>query len=281
MASTNQKATLRFGAEVYTWFMKESGQAHANQLDHMIQVVAQAGFRGIEPMHFWMGDLRDPGRLAGSLETHGIDLAGLALVLEWNHDGETDEERREADSIINLLARFPGAMLGMVQMPTSREDLGERRQRLVRNLSAVAHRAAERGILCSFHPNSPPTSIARTPEDYAVLLGGIDRQALGWTPDVGHIANGGMDPLKTMQQYAELINHVHYKDWDGSPEFCLMGKGKVNFVGITRWLNDRGYAGWIICEDEGEEAVDDPDGVTLLDGEWVRTRLVPSMQTRS
>ena len=73
MASTNQKATLRFGAEVYTWFMKESGQAHANQLDHMIQVVAQAGFRGIEPMHYWMGDLRDPGRLAGSLETHGIE----------------------------------------------------------------------------------------------------------------------------------------------------------------------------------------------------------------
>ena len=276
MASSQQTAAPRFGAEVFTWFMKESGRAHAGQLDRMIQVVAQAGFRGIEPLHFWMGDLQDPGRLAASLQAHGIELAGVLLLLEWNHEGESDHERREADATVNLLARFPGAMLGMVQMPTSRDDLVERRKRLVGNLNAVAHRAAERGIPCSFHPNSSPTSIARTPEDYEVLLGGIDRQVLGWMPDVGHIANGGMDPLRTMQQYAELINHVHFKDWDGSPEFCLMGKGKVDFVQITRWLRDRGYPGWIICEDEGAEAVDDPDGVTLLDGEWVRTQLLSS-----
>ncbi len=71
------------------------------------------------------------------------------------------------------------------------------------------------------------------------------------------------------------INHVHYKDWDGNPEFALMGEGKVDFAGITRWLRDRNYAGWIICEDEGHAAVDDPDGVTLRDGEWVRSRLLP------
>lgn len=277
MTSTQHPAEARFGAEVYTWFMKESGRAYANRLDHMIQVIAQAGFRGIEPMHFWMGDLQDAGRLADSLRVHGIELAGVSLVLEWNHQGETDRERQEADATIDLLARFPGAMLGLVQMPTNREDLVERRKRLVGNLNAVAHRAAERGIPASFHPNSPHSSIARTPEDYETLLAGIDHQALGWTPDVGHIANGGMDPLATMQRYAELINHIHYKDWDGSPEFCLMGKGKVDFVAITRWLRAQSYTGWIICEDEGPEAVDDPDGVTLKDGDWVQTCLLPSL----
>ncbi|MCL5671014.1 MAG: sugar phosphate isomerase/epimerase [Acidobacteria bacterium] len=277
MAVSANDNKIRFGAEVYTWFMKESGRAHANQLDHMIQIAARAGFQGIEPMHFWMGDLRNAGRLAECLDSSGIKLAAISLVLGWNHKGETDEERDEADEVINLLARFPGASLGLVQMPTSREDLAERRKRLLRNLHAVAGRAADRGIPCSFHPNSPHTSIARTAEDYEVLLGGIDRRLLGWTPDVGHIANGGMNPLKTMQQYAELINHVHFKDWDGAPEFCQMGKGKINFVEITRWLQSRNYGGWIICEDEGPEAVDNPDGVTLKDGEWVRKQLLPAL----
>lgn len=276
MASGSQGAP-RFGAEVYTWFMKESGRAHANRLGHMIDVVAQAGFRGIEPMHFWMGGLRDPGRLAEALQAHAIELAGISLVLDWNHAGETADERREADSTLDLLARFPGAVLGLVQMPTSRDDLAARRLRLVDNLNAVARRAAERGIPASYHPNSPHTSIARTAEDYEVLLNGIDRRVLGWMPDVGHIANGGMDPLATLQRYAELINHVHYKDWDGAPEFCLMGKGRVDFAGITRWLCSRGYSGWIICEDEGPEAVDDPDGVTRMDGEWVRQQLLPAV----
>jgi inosose dehydratase len=266
--------SFRFGAEVYTWFMKEAGRAHANRLPHMIQMIARAGFRGIEPMHFWMGDLADPDLLADSLKSHRIELAGVSLVLEWNHDGETDHEREEADATMDLVSRFPRAVLGVVQMPTNRDDLVERRQRLVRNLNSVARRAADRGIPCSFHPNSPHASIARTPEDYDVLLNGIDSSVMGWTPDVGHIINGGMDPLSIMKQYAELINHVHYKDWNGAPEFCRMGDGKVDFLGITRWLRDRGYAGWIICEDEGPEAVDDPDNVTLQDGEWIRTQLL-------
>jgi inosose dehydratase len=275
MAPLTHPPEFRFGCEVYTWFMKENGRAHANRLEHIIQVASQAGFRGIEPIHFWMGDLADPVRLAESLSAHGVELASIALVLEWNHDGETDQERQEADRVMDLVVRFPGAMLCTVQAPTGRADLVDRRLRLVRNLNSVARRAAQRGIKCSFHPNSPSTSIARTQEDYAVLLRGLDAEVIGWTPDVGHIANGGMDPLQTMREYAELINLIHYKDWDGEPEFALMGAGKVDFLGITRWLRHRDYSGWIICEDEGHAAVDDPDGTTLRDGDWVHKRLLP------
>lgn len=269
---------FRFGNETYTWFMKDSGAAHANRLEHMIRVTAQAGLAGIEPMHFWMGDWADPDRLSGALEEAGIALAAIALVLDWNEPQETDDERRQADALIELLKRFPGAALCTVQMPTSRGDLEARRRHLVNNVNAVSRRAAEQGITCSFHPNSPPTSINRTPEDYEAILEGLDPQVTGWTPDVGHIANGGMDPLQTMKRWQPLINHVHYKDWDGQPEFALMGEGKVDLVAITQWLKDWGYSGWIICEDEAEAAVDDPDGVTLHDGRWVRETLIPAIR---
>ena len=56
-----------FGAEVYTWFMKESGKAYENKLEHMIEIVSKAGFKGIEPIHFWMGDLSDPIKLSDTL----------------------------------------------------------------------------------------------------------------------------------------------------------------------------------------------------------------------
>ncbi len=54
-----------------------------------------------------------------------------------------------------------------------------------------------------------------------------------------------------------------------------MGEGKVDFIAITSWLRYLGYKGWIVCEDEGHEAVDDPDGVTLRDGAYVRQHLQP------
>jgi inosose dehydratase len=272
---------IRFGSEVYTWFMKENGRANANRLDHMIEIIMRAGFCGVQPIFSWLGDLSDPRRLAESLRARGLDLAAMSFVLDWNHDGETEEELREAEAVMNFLGHFPGAMLCVVQMPRGRFDVEVRQKRLVRNLNALARRAAERGIVTTFHPNSPETSIARTREDYDFLLNALDSRVIGWTPDVGHIINGGMDPLETMKQYAPLINHVHYKDWDGNPEFAVMGEGKVDFAGITTWLRDSGFQGWIVCEDEGHRAIDDPDGVTLHDGAWVKTNLKPLVEGRA
>ena len=73
----------------------------------------------------------------------------------------------------------------------------------------------------------------------------------------------------------DLINHMHYKDFSGNgPEpWAKMGTGKLDFHKITEWLTERSYEGWIICEDEAHEAIDDPDGVTLQNGEWCKANL--------
>ncbi len=173
--------------------------------------------------------------------------------------------------------RFPGAVLNTVQIPTGRHNLAERQKNLVNIVNRVSARAAEKGVPCSYHPNSPHSSIIRTAEDYKIVLESLDSSVTGWTPDVGHIINGGMDPLEKMKEYQSLINHVHFKDWDGNPEFALMGKGKVDLLSVTQWLKDINYKGWIICEDEGSEALEDPDFVTLHDGKWIQEDLIPQL----
>jgi inosose dehydratase len=269
--------SFRFGAEAYTWFMNNNGQTHANKLGHMIDITAQAGFAGIEPIFNWMGDLPDPESLGKKLQEQGVELAAIALALDWNGAEETEQEHYEADRAIDLLKHFPGALLCTVQKPTGRHDLETRRRNLVNIVNRVSRRAVEQGVPCTFHPNSPHSSITRTEEDYRVILESLDASVTGWTPDVGHMINGGMDPLTKMKEYASLINLVHFKDWNGDPEFALLGKGKVDFVGITQWLIEQQYSGWIICEDEGPEAMDDPDGVTLHDGRWVYETLLPGL----
>lgn len=266
---------MKFGNECYTWFMKDSGAFWENQLAHMIEVTAKAGMTGIEPIFPWMGDLADADKLEASLDQYGVELAAIAFVQDWNHPEETAEEKEAADRAIQLLKRFPNAVFCTVQMPTGRHDLEQRRDNLVANVNAVSRRAAEAGLTCSFHPNSPETSINRTEEDYSAIIERLDSSVTGWTPDVGHIINAGMDPLTKMKEYAELINHVHYKDWDGNPEFALMGEGEVDLVGVTKWLHEQKYEGWVICEDEAPQAVDDPDGVTLHDGKWIAETLLP------
>ncbi len=274
----NINLPFRFGSEVYTWYMAGNGTTHQGRLGHMIEIIAKAGFTGIQPIFTWMGDLVNPDLLADKLNEQGIELAGLALALEWNGKQETENERKIADNAIALLDRFPKAVLNTVQIPTGRHDLIDRQKSLVNIVNEVSQRAHNKGITCSYHPNSPHSSIIRTSEDYKAVLENLNENVTGWTPDVGHIINGGMDPLAKMKEYQSLINHVHYKDWNGTPEWTIMGKGKVELLAITQWLKNIKYAGWIICEDEGPEALEDPDFVTLHDGNWIKNDLIPALK---
>ncbi len=274
----NPPLPFRFGSEVYTWFMAGNGTVHEGRLGHMIEVIAKAGFTGIQPIYPWMGPLQDAHKLTDKLKEQNIELAALSLPFEWNSPTESADERAEADRAIELLTHFPDAILCTVQIPTGRHDLKERRKSLVNIVNGISKRATDKGISCSFHPNSPETSIIRTAEDYKVVLEGLDTSVTGWTPDVGHIINGDMDPLEKMKEYQSLINHVHYKDWDGEPEFALMGAGKVNLLAITQWLKDINYSGWVVCEDEAEMAIEEPDKVTLHDGQWIYNDLIPALK---
>lgn len=281
---------IQFGSEVYTWFMQGTGKGYDNKLDHMIKVAAEAGFTGIEPMvleisasalgcsKYWLGPFIDPVRMKDALAAHNVKLAGLALVCGWDGDEETPAEKEAADFTIKFLKHFPGAMLGTVTLPSGRaKDLQRRRLNVARNVNNVSRRATDAGLKCSYHPNSPPPSIVRTQEDYDVVLSSLDPKVTGWTPDVGHIARGGMDVIATLNKWAHLVNHIHYKDFSGNgPEpWAQMGTGKLDFHKITEWLVQRNYSGWIICEDEAHVAVDDPDGVTKQNGKWCQEQLVP------
>ncbi|HRX54234.1 MAG TPA: sugar phosphate isomerase/epimerase [Verrucomicrobiales bacterium] len=281
-------SNIKFGSQVYTWFMQGTGKGYDNKLDHMIKIAAQAGFKGIEPMvlevserglgcsSYWLGDFKDPAKLKDALAEHGIELAGLALVCGWDAETETPEEKAAADYTIETLKHFPGAKLGTVPLPSGRKNLQERRLNLVRNVNAVSRRAVDAGLVCSFHPNSPPASLVRTQEDYDVVLSSLNPCLTGWTPDVGHIIRGGMDVIATLDKWSHLVNHIHYKDFSGNgPEpWAQMGTGKLDFHKITEWLTLHNYEGWIICEDEAHVAVEDPDGVTLQNGQWCQDNLV-------
>ena len=282
-------ANIKFGSEVYTWFMQDTGKGYDNKLDHMVKIISQAGFTGIEPMvleisesalgcsKYWMGDFIDPIKFKDVLQEHNVELAGLALICGWDNEEETPEERAAADFTIDFLKHFPGAMLGTVTLPSGRHDLQKRRLNVARNINRVSQRGVDAGLVCSYHPNSPPASLVRTQYDYDVVLSSLDPSVTGWTPDVGHIIRGGMDVIETMNKWQHLVNHIHYKDYSGNgPEpWVQMGTGKLDFHKITEWLTLRNYEGWIICEDEAHIAVEDPDSVTLQNGEWCKENLYP------
>ncbi|RMG25174.1 MAG: sugar phosphate isomerase/epimerase [Bacteroidetes bacterium] len=265
---------IKIGCETYTWQMP--GEQYKGRLEHIMQVCQQAGFAGIEPETSFMHHLEDPIRMKEALQQYGLELAVLCFVEDWRHPEETPEERQRADQWIRFLAHFPHTILLPVQMPgKDRSHLRERQQNLLSCVNAIARRAADKGIVCSYHPNSPAGSVFRTEEDYEILLNGLDSSVIGYCPDVGHIAKGGMDPVAIMRTYRSLINLVHYKDMYADGRWAPTGEGDIDFETITRDLVNSGYEGWIIMEDECDAAITDPDHVTFKDGQYIQGVIRP------
>ena len=265
---------IKIACETYTWQMP--GESYKGKLRHIMEIASQAGFEGIEPETSFFGDLSDPLKMKDALEMHNLELAALCHVEDWRNPKETEEEKARAQQWIEFLAHFPDTIYLLVQMPgADRSDLEERQQNLLNCVNAIAERASAKGIECSYHPNSPLGSIYRTEEDYKILLDGLNSQYIGYTPDVGHIAKVDMDPLSIIKQYRDLINLVHYKDIYEDGQWAPTGKGVINFRDITNYLQESGYEGWIIMEDECDEAIEDPDGVTFHDGKYIESQLKP------
>lgn len=256
---------IRIGCETYTWQMP--GEQYKDKLEHILKITSQAGFESIEPDTSFMGRFADPVLMQEALDKYKLELSVLCLAEDWQNPQETESERANAEKWIKFLQHFPDTLLLLVQKPgEDRKNLAQRQQNLLSCVNEIAQRAADQGIVCSYHPNSPSGSIYRTEEDYKILLNGLNHQVIRYTPDVGHIAKGGMDPLAIIRRYRELVNCVHYKDMYEDGRWAQMGKGIIDFEGITKELKDTGFEGWIIVEDECDKAISDPDQVTLDDG---------------
>ena len=107
-----------------------------------------------------------------------------------------------------------------------------------------------------------------TPVETARLMEMTDPDLLGLVFDTGHWRFGGGDELTGLHQFADRIWHVHFKDcddnlaaqsrtegWDGPTGvgkgiFCELGQGAVDFPGVLQTLQEIGYDGWIVVEQD-------------------------------
>lgn len=258
---------FRFSCQTYSWQM--SIDRYRGQVAHMTSVAARAGFAGFEPEVVMLGDGWSIDGLRRDLDAAGIALAALVLAEAWTGRAEASTERSRADEAIAAAAAL-GATLVLVPLPgADRSRLRERQEAAMSCMTAVADRAAAAGIRSTFHPNSPPGSVFRTAEDYAVMRELLPA-TIGYTPDLGHIAKGGMDPLAVVREWRDRVDHVHVKDLAADGSWAETGHGVVDIDGVLRYLADTGYDGWVTFEDESASAEADPDRATQLNGEWVR-----------
>lgn len=262
------------GCQTYPWKMNQ--KVYAGDVQHMADIAAGAGFKGLEAEICMLGEYFErPEAVKEILERHGMQLAALVLHQEWENERETPEEAALTGKAISFLKHFPFAKI-MVSHHAGKKSRGEgeelkkRRNNLLSCMNQVAARAGEAGIVTCYHPNSAKNSLFRSAEDYRILWEMLEKTDVGYAPDIGHIVNGGMDALEVLHTFRRKVRHVHFKDRKADGSWAVMGEGVIDYPAVVRYLEETGYDGWIMVEDESPLAETDSDGVVKMDGEYMR-----------
>lgn len=270
---TTPRPQPKFACQTYSWQM--SIERYQGKVEHMTTVAAAAGFTGFEPETIMLNEDWTPSSLRRALDDSQLQLAALCLVDEWTFPEETDDERRHADRVIEAVATFPDSIINLVHYPgADRSNLRERQDNALSCMRDIALRAAERGVACSFHPNSPAGSVFRVEEDYGRMMAELD-PIIGYTPDTGHIVAGGMDPLEIVRQYRDRVQYIHIKDRFAEGGWAPSGEGIVDIAGVVDYLISTAYDGWITFEDESPVAETEPDLAVMSAGRFVLETLMP------
>ncbi len=279
--------------------LEGASQGYEWVLDEM----AQTGYVGTE-LGDWGFMPTDPEALRRALQGQKLELVGafvpVALAQETCHEDGVALALKTAQ--LMQAAGYPHAFIvladenGSIDERTQKAgrvtpDMGlsdDHWQTFARGAEKIAEAVqADCGLRTVFHHHC--AGYVETSEEVDRLLSLTHPDLLGLCLDMGHYAFGGGDPLAALKHHGERIWHVHFKDFDpgvgqrskeqslnyfesvAEGVFCELGKGAVDFASIVRVLNERGYDGWIVVEQDVLPGMGKPRQSAASNREFIRS----------
>ncbi|WP_116020966.1 TIM barrel protein [Thermomonospora umbrina] len=228
----------------------------------------------------------DPRRRARLLGEYGLVLAGgfVPVVL---HDPDRDPLPEVAAALDALGEGTPLVLAAATGLDgyDERPDLETKHWvTLLANLDAVAGLAASRGHVAALHPHVG--TVVQTRIEVERVLDGSD---VPLCLDTGHMYIGGVDLQSLVRTVPDRVAHVHLKDVDsvlahqvreGSLAYTEgvrqgmyrpLGEGHIDIAGMVAVLEESGYEGWYVMEQDTIIDAEPPAGTGPV--EDVRTGL--------
>jgi inosose dehydratase len=209
----------------------------------------------------------DPAKRASQLRSYGLAAVGgfLPVLLHDPAHDPLPDVRRFIDACVAIggevvvLAAYAGTD-GYDDRPAL-DDAGW--ATLLDNLDLVEALAESRGVVAALHPHVG-TMVESAEETERVLTG----SRIGLCVDTGHLLVGGADPVALTAAHVSRVVHVHLKDVDAESAarvragettfgaavrdgmFRPLGEGDVRIAELVRTLEDAGYDGWYVLEQD-------------------------------
>jgi inosose dehydratase len=206
----------------------------------------------------------EPDRLSAEL----ANLDALLDIFDTLSEQELPPKPTLADAGSEVRSRYPGR--AAQDRSVGLDDVGW--GRFAEGLGAAVARCRERGYDPTFHHHTATYIEAQWEIERLLEVSDV-----GLCLDTGHLLLGRGEPVTAIRGWAERINHVHLKDArldrleeivaEAAPvqeiwrrkAFCALGDGDIDIERILAALDEIGYSGWLVVEQDVLPDPDNPD----------------------
>ncbi len=287
-----------------SWGVIENIAGETGGYARVLNEMAATGYVGTE-LGDWGFMPTDPGELRSELDARGLALVA-SFSTPWLQDAARHAQSADdAVQIARLLAAVggPDTFIVLGNDPYGDPARGRMAGRITaaegldadgwRTFAEGANELATRvrdeaGIRTVIHQHLG--TLVETGDEVRRLLDLTDPSLLGVCLDTGHWTFGtGEEPAAAIRELGDRVWHVHFKDcdpavmaesrlreWDGLTStghgvFCELGRGCVDFPGVLAALNETGYDGWIVVEQDILPGMGDPAASAQRNRDYLRS----------
>lgn len=267
---------MRIGCQTFTWEML--GERWSGSTPDIVSAIGSAGYQGIEITNHMIGGFDgDPQGFRRLLADNRLDFIAYAFSTPsgFTVAEQVDDDLAMISAAMDFIAEFPGTVLSL-GCPTDHRGIGD--DASVAIAAALFNRAGElgrhRGVPVAFHPSSHHGSVVVSRAQYEAIMRATDPALVKWVPDTGHIIRGAQDINQTLTMFGDRIAYVHLKDAAQSGGWKMMGSGDCDIAGVIQHLRDQlGFDGWIVAEEEADEAGNDPAAAVAINRTYLASLL--------
>lgn len=238
---------IHFGYASITW----------NENDRQaIGDIAALGFPGIQLRSNVLKEFSGPAELRALLEKNHLKMVALSSGSVRIDPAVEAEEIAKHTANAKFVHDVGGLYLQVTDdRPKDRAITSADYVRLGKLTTEIGKRTADLGISLGYHNHMG--TLGQSPEEVDQILQAADPRYVKLELDVAHYFQGGGDPAKAIEKYADRLLFLHIKDVEELPEnektkrpyrFVELGRGRVDLPGVFAALQKVNFRGWAIVE---------------------------------
>ena len=221
-----------------------------------IEDIAALGFPGVQLRSNAIKEFDSPAELRDLLEKHQLKMVALSSGGVRIDPAVESEEIARHTANAKFVHDVGGLYLQVTdERPKDRAATSADYARLGKLITEIGKRTADLGISLGYHNHMG--TLGQSPEEVEQILQAADPRYAKLELDVAHYFQGGGDPAKAIEKYADRLLFLHIKDVESLPSasnpkrsyrFVELGRGHVDLPAVFEALHNINFRGWAIVE---------------------------------